>query len=144
MEYNNKPTPEETNGTVTVCLRFVLSALALNQTCRCEYRLTFPSCALRINFRTNHEDLCAVKMFNTDSSKQSLKKKLGDVPITLSRGEFHNLHSSYTRHHFTRREGFYDILILPANNKTYFDLHVKYLIFLPNFNQIWIISTYFH
>jgi hypothetical protein len=31
-----------------------------------------------------------------------------------------------------------------SNNKTYLDLHVKYPVFLPDFNQVRIFSTHFH
>jgi hypothetical protein len=33
---------------------------------------------------------------------------------------------------------------IAVNNKTYLGLHVKHSIFLPDFNQIWNFSTYFH
>lgn len=34
-------------------------------------------------------------------------------------------------------------LNVPGNNKTYLDLHLKFLMLLPDFNQIWIFMTDF-
>ena len=46
-------------------------------------------------------------------------------------------------YHFSRRERFYGYLMSPVTIQLYLRFHVKYPIFLPDFNQSWNISTDF-